>query len=120
MFPSPLMGEGEGGGERKSLFPPPLYPLPPGEGEYFLSNPDDQNLTWQQDGFGRYRLGFGDHTVFSDLSNSLPSFIAGLRSERFKNRILLLFSDGAPSLSRNDLLLELRFSDYPGTPVAHH
>jgi hypothetical protein len=37
--PSPLMGEGKGGGEKDgeyssgSAFPPPLYPLPPGEGE---------------------------------------------------------------------------------------
>ena len=35
---SPLTGEGEGGGEKKwysHLFyiPPPLYPLPPGEGK---------------------------------------------------------------------------------------
>jgi len=38
IIPSPLMGEGEGGGEKKMYFqlfyiPPPLYPLPPGEGK---------------------------------------------------------------------------------------
>jgi len=37
--PSPLTGEGKGGGEKDgenssaSFFPPPLYPLPPGEGK---------------------------------------------------------------------------------------
>jgi len=36
--PSPLMGEGKGGGEKDgdssgALFPPPLYPLPRGEGK---------------------------------------------------------------------------------------
>jgi hypothetical protein len=37
--PSPLMGEGKGGGEKDgeyssaSVFPPPLCPLPPGEGK---------------------------------------------------------------------------------------
>jgi len=37
--PSPLMGEGKGGGEKEReyrsayAFPPPLYPLPPGEGK---------------------------------------------------------------------------------------
>jgi ribosomal protein S6--L-glutamate ligase len=42
MNPSPLMGEGKGGGGKDgehsstSLFPPPLYPLPPGEGKPFV------------------------------------------------------------------------------------
>ena len=32
LFPSPLMGEGEGGGGKVKFIPPPLHPLPPGEG----------------------------------------------------------------------------------------
>jgi len=44
--PSPLMGEGKGGGGKDgeyspaSLFPPPLYPLPPGEGKAFFGQSD--------------------------------------------------------------------------------
>jgi len=37
--PSPLMGEGKGGGACK--FPPPLYPLPPGEGRVIVGRPHE-------------------------------------------------------------------------------
>ena len=36
---SPLMGEGKGGGACK--FPPPLYPLPPGEGRVIVGRPHE-------------------------------------------------------------------------------
>ena len=41
-LPSPLTGEGEGGGE----FPPPLHPLPPGEGKLY-------NEGWGEGGFDK-------------------------------------------------------------------
>jgi hypothetical protein len=44
--PPPLMGEGEGGGEQLSSFPPHLNPLPPGERNCFLRNP---NVQWTND-----------------------------------------------------------------------
>jgi len=37
--PSPLMGEGKGGGACN--FPPPLYPLPPGEGRVIVGRPHE-------------------------------------------------------------------------------
>jgi type IV pilus modification protein PilV len=37
--PSPSMGEGKGGGACK--FPPPLYPLPPGEGRVIVGRPHE-------------------------------------------------------------------------------
>jgi hypothetical protein len=44
-YPPPLMGEGEGGGEQLSSFPPHLNPLPPGERRHFLRNFEYQSFT---------------------------------------------------------------------------
>jgi len=36
------MRESGGEGEQEGLIPPPLYPLPPGEGRYYLCNANGQ------------------------------------------------------------------------------
>ena len=55
--PSPLMGEGKGGGEKDgeyssaSVFPPPLCPLPPGEGKVVVGLAPTSPLQRGEQGF---------------------------------------------------------------------